>query len=186
MLLLTLTGPSIKEGGGLATALSILLLVLLLLLLLNYSHLPYNDLRHVQTSNFVAYICHMSYTITGEQSHYFHLDYFACLHCSSQTGPKSQLNHGAVKDVNTNDEKVHPFHQGASHFTLDTYVSFARSFCQDTHHVDDDNAGAQQDITGWTIMMVKCTQMCPHHKLSPVMTTITSSRKLRQQWFQPG
>jgi hypothetical protein len=109
--------------------------------------------------------------------------------------------HGAVKDVNTNDEKVHPFHHEcfAHHFgnicvVCEKPLIIETTHTNDTHHVDDDNAGAKQNIGGWTTVMVKCTQhvffnterMCPHHTLSPAMTTTTSSRKQRQQRFQPG
>jgi len=164
---------------------------------------------------------HMRYTITGEQSRYFHLDCFVCLRCNAQIEPKSQLyccvklsggekrtaaiptnrEHGAIKDVNTYDEKVHPFHQECftHHFgyicvVCEKPLPIETTLTNDTHHVDDDNTGAKHNIAGWTTIMVKCTQYvffnterrCPHHKLSPVMTPITSSRKQRQQLFQPG
>ena len=167
-------------------------------------------------------IWHMSCTFTGEQPRYFHLNCFVCLHCNAQIEPKSQLyycvkfflgekwtaaiptnrEHGAFKDVNTNDEKVHPFHQEcfAHHFgyicvVCEKPLIIETTQTNDTHpHVDDDNAGAKQNIGGRTTLMVKCTQhvffnterMCPHHTLSPAMTTITSSRKQRQERFQPG
>ena len=111
MLLPTSAVPSIKEQGGSAASSALPLRLLYLLLQL----IPPSLQGPVTCTNFrFCGLWHMSYSITGKQPHYFHLDCFVCLQCNAQIKPKSQLR--CTTSI-----------KSASHITLDTYESFARS-----------------------------------------------------------